>query len=204
MLGLSTGTSLYSASWSSAVPGLVLGCRTTVQDPRALALRVGPGGPRKKPVSHVIGPCTFTGHFFKSSSNSDYIPFPIMASASRLVARRFTTLASCRCAEPIPICSIGRRNFRSSASRRTDGVFRELTEQRVRKPWIEALRNKQNDGKDPTKPSSEEKTPNDRQLEPKRMSDSYHSVVRRITPVDEIDIDFSHNRPCRSPKTPGC
>ncbi|KAJ9623114.1 hypothetical protein H2203_006050 [Taxawa tesnikishii (nom. ined.)] len=61
--------------------------------------------------------------------------------------------------------------------RQTDGVFRALTENRVQTPWIEALRKKQKEGADPTQPSGKPETPDDRNLEPKKMSDSYHSVV---------------------------
>ncbi|OQO02843.1 hypothetical protein B0A48_11126 [Cryoendolithus antarcticus] len=57
------------------------------------------------------------------------------------------------------------------------GVFRALTENRVRTPWIEALRKKQQEGEDPTKASGRAETPKDRDLSPKKMSDSYHSVI---------------------------
>ncbi|KAL8750108.1 MAG: hypothetical protein Q9184_006541 [Pyrenodesmia sp. 2 TL-2023] len=59
----------------------------------------------------------------------------------------------------------------------TDGVFKELTEMRVRTPWVEALRKKEEEGIDPTKTSSIPATPSDRYLTPKRMADSYHRVV---------------------------
>lgn len=48
---------------------------------------------------------------------------------------------------------------------------------RVRTPWIEALRKKQEEGIDPTKKSSTPAAPPDRDLTPKRMADSYHRVV---------------------------
>jgi acyl-coenzyme A thioesterase 9 len=48
---------------------------------------------------------------------------------------------------------------------------------RVRTPWIEALRKKQNEGADPTAVSEKPSVPAERKLTPKRMSDSYHSVV---------------------------
>ncbi|KAF2461614.1 HotDog domain-containing protein [Lineolata rhizophorae] len=69
------------------------------------------------------------------------------------------------------------RSYQSTARRQTDGVFRELTAQRVRTPWVEALRKKQAHGEDPTQPSGKPQVPADRKLEPKRMSDSYYSVV---------------------------
>jgi acyl-coenzyme A thioesterase 9 len=48
---------------------------------------------------------------------------------------------------------------------------------RVRTPWIEALRQQQSGGKQPTEPSGEPEVPKDRDLSPKHMDDSYHSVV---------------------------
>ncbi|KAL9056592.1 MAG: hypothetical protein Q9206_002699 [Seirophora lacunosa] len=69
------------------------------------------------------------------------------------------------------------RHFHISTRLRTDGVFKELTEMRVRTPWVEALRKKQEEGIDPTKKSDVAATPSDRDLTPKRMADSYHRVV---------------------------
>ncbi|KAL8733351.1 MAG: hypothetical protein Q9166_002175 [cf. Caloplaca sp. 2 TL-2023] len=69
------------------------------------------------------------------------------------------------------------RQLHVSPRRLTDGVFKELTEMRVRTPWIEALRKKEEEGIDPTQRSSTPATPADRDLAPKRMSDSYHRVV---------------------------
>jgi acyl-coenzyme A thioesterase 9 len=48
---------------------------------------------------------------------------------------------------------------------------------RVRTPWVEALRQQQAEGKQPTEPSGKPEVSNDRKLTPKRMDDSYHSVV---------------------------
>jgi acyl-coenzyme A thioesterase 9 len=69
------------------------------------------------------------------------------------------------------------RSFHCSQAKRTDGVFKELTSMRVRTPWIEALRQQQSGGKQPTEPSGEPEVPKDRDLSPKHMDDSYHSVV---------------------------
>ncbi|KAF2085883.1 Thioesterase/thiol ester dehydrase-isomerase [Saccharata proteae CBS 121410] len=69
------------------------------------------------------------------------------------------------------------RTLHNTVARSTDGVFRELTEVRVRTPWVEALRQKQASGQDPTEASGKPQVPADRKLEPKRMSDSYHSVI---------------------------
>jgi acyl-coenzyme A thioesterase 9 len=69
------------------------------------------------------------------------------------------------------------RAFHTSPSQRTDGVFRELTSMRVSTPWVEALRQQQAEGRQPTEPSGKPEVPKDRELTPKHMDDSYHSVV---------------------------
>lgn len=48
---------------------------------------------------------------------------------------------------------------------------------RVRTPWVEAFRKQQQDAQQPSKPSGKPEVPENRDLSPKRMSDSYHSVV---------------------------
>jgi hypothetical protein len=75
------------------------------------------------------------------------------------------------------VTGLSRRQFTACATRSTDGVFRALTENRVRTPWVEALRKQREDGTDPTKASGKPETPPDRDLSPRSMSDSYHSVV---------------------------
>jgi acyl-coenzyme A thioesterase 9 len=72
---------------------------------------------------------------------------------------------------------LSRRAFSASAIRTTDGVYAELTSMRVKTPWIEALRKKQEEGYDPTRKSNKPETPPDRDLSPKSMADSYHRVV---------------------------
>lgn len=69
------------------------------------------------------------------------------------------------------------RSFHCSPTPRTDGVFRELTAMRVRTPWIEALRQQQAEANHPSEPSKKAELPKDRKLTPKRMSESYHSVI---------------------------
>ncbi|PVH94642.1 Thioesterase/thiol ester dehydrase-isomerase [Periconia macrospinosa] len=69
------------------------------------------------------------------------------------------------------------RQFHCSTQRCTDGVFRELTAQRVRTPWIEALRKQQAEGKSSEVNSDKPAISKERKLSPKRMDDSYHSVV---------------------------
>ncbi|KAK6433631.1 hypothetical protein LTR95_010194 [Oleoguttula sp. CCFEE 5521] len=91
-------------------------------------------------------------------------------SALRVIARSLSSRS--RRPEPQQL-----RPFTSCTARRTDGVFRTLTENRVRTPWIEALRKKQQEGEDPTKASGKAETPKHRDLSPKKMSDSYHSVI---------------------------
>lgn len=68
------------------------------------------------------------------------------------------------------------RDFSSSASRSTDGVFRELTSARVPTPWIEALRRKEA-GLEVNEVVSDTTEAKEKRMEGKRMSESYHSVV---------------------------
>ncbi|KAH7125437.1 HotDog domain-containing protein [Dendryphion nanum] len=98
-------------------------------------------------------------------------------SLSRSALCRISTFSRIQCYRTVPRCSIASRGFHSTPSQRTDGVFRELTSMRVRTPWVEALRNQQSEGHDPTQASGKQKVPSDRKLTPKRMSDSYHKVV---------------------------
>lgn len=69
------------------------------------------------------------------------------------------------------------RQLHTTPCYRTDGVYQDLTNMRVRTPWIEALRRKRQEEVDPTKKSSTPVTPSDRDLGPKKMSDSFHRVV---------------------------
>ncbi|MCJ1475221.1 hypothetical protein MMC13_003882 [Lambiella insularis] len=48
---------------------------------------------------------------------------------------------------------------------------------RVKIPYIEALRKQRHEGEDPAKKSSTPATPSDRDLSPKKMSESYHRVI---------------------------
>lgn len=68
---------------------------------------------------------------------------------------------------------VAKRNLHGTPARRTDGVFHGLTDTRERLPWIEAFR-RQQEGKDV---ASDDGTPAERDMSPKRMSDSYHRVV---------------------------
>lgn len=74
----------------------------------------------------------------------------------------------------------------------TDGVYRDLTDMRVRTPWIEALRRKREDDFDPAKQSGTSITPSNRDLKPKKMSDSSHRVVSTdpFTPPDMTDAIY--------------
>ncbi len=65
------------------------------------------------------------------------------------------------------------RCFHASAGRRTDGVFHGLSDNRLATPWIEALR-AQHKERDTGVCHEEVK---DRDLSPKKMSDSYHRVI---------------------------
>ncbi|KAI1408698.1 Thioesterase/thiol ester dehydrase-isomerase [Hypoxylon sp. FL1857] len=99
--------------------------------------------------------------------------------ASRLVPiRRLLALTS-----PLDVSNGGarvrharfrpRRCFHGTAPRHTDGVFRGLSDNRLPMPWIEAWRLQQ-EGKNI---ASDEAQSQERDLTPKKMSDSYHRVV---------------------------
>ena len=60
---------------------------------------------------------------------------------------------------------------------------------RVRTPWIEALRKQKAQGVDPTGKSSTPATPSNRDLTPKKMSDSFHRVVRETLGQKESVFD---------------
>src|ERR1700753_3311746 len=92
---------------------------------------------------------------------------------------RRNTVASCRV-----VVSSSNQLFSTSAPSRTDGVFRKLTEMRVPTPWIVALREKQrqekehgNVGSGAGEASTGAGEGQDHKLTPKKMSDSYVSVV---------------------------
>ncbi|KAM5386407.1 hypothetical protein ACJZ2D_000370 [Fusarium nematophilum] len=90
----------------------------------------------------------------------------VVASLHRLTTttRRLSSAGLTRC---------GINCFHTTTSSRTDGVFRGLTDTRLPMPWIEAFRLQQQD-----KASwSPEEGPKERDLGPKKMSDSYHRVV---------------------------
>ena len=48
---------------------------------------------------------------------------------------------------------------------------------RVRTPWVEAFRQQQAESKQVAEPSGKPEVPKDRDLKPKHMNESYHSVV---------------------------
>lgn len=91
------------------------------------------------------------------------------------------------------------QHFSTTRQRGTDGVFRALTDQRVQTPWVEAFRKKQQQGM--PKPSGQPETPADRDLSPKKMSESYHSVVRakprggHISPLTDMTVVDPPARP---------
>ena len=106
------------------------------------------------------------------------IAIPTMAHITRASLRLSAGGCSCfRIVTPAVRAIPFSRGFRSSSVRPTDGVFKELTAQRVKTPWIEALRKKQAEDQGQSKASGAPSVPKERQLTPKRMDDSYHSVV---------------------------
>lgn len=72
------------------------------------------------------------------------------------------------------------RHLSRTPARQTDGVFRKLTEMRVPTPWIDALQDKKRRESGQTASAPSHDIPVNRErpaLTPKRMSDSYYSVV---------------------------
>ena len=71
------------------------------------------------------------------------------------------------------------RFFSSCQVRNTDGVYSALTEMRVKTPWVEALKSKREKGSEKAESSQISTESNGGDLSPKKMSDSYHRVVRK-------------------------
>ena len=67
------------------------------------------------------------------------------------------------------------RALHNTAPLSTDGVFSGLTAMRVAKPWIQALREQENGQARSQSPRPAEPA---KELKPKKMSSSYHSMVR--------------------------
>ena len=67
----------------------------------------------------------------------------------------------------------GQRCVHTTPTLRTDGVFRGLADTRLPMPWIQALR-AQKDGKSTGHSETSQK---ERDLTPKKMSDSYHRII---------------------------
>ena len=107
-------------------------------------------------------------HKFSYSSQSLHIVMAARPPIRRCLLRARQGIQPFRCLHTTPC-------------RRTDGVFRELTDQRVQIPWIDAFRKKEKYGQEATRPSGKPETPSDRDLTPKKMSDSYHSVAVSYT-----------------------
>jgi acyl-coenzyme A thioesterase 9 len=101
----------------------------------------------------------------------------LRTSTLRRLPLRPRSIPPCNCPVSLRLLIPVTRSFHSSTAQRTDGVFRELTAMRVRTPWIEALRKQQQEGSDSSAATGKQKVSSDRKLTPKRMSDSYHSVI---------------------------
>ena len=69
---------------------------------------------------------------------------------------------------------LSRRSFQISRPRGTDGVYKQLTEMRVRTPWIEALRRSRETGTQSAAAAADPPKPH---LAPKSMADSQFSFV---------------------------
>ncbi|KJX94536.1 acyl-CoA thioester hydrolase like protein [Zymoseptoria brevis] len=72
------------------------------------------------------------------------------------------------------------RSFSAAITCRTDGVFTALTNERVQIPWVEAFRKQQAEKATGVKAAGggqQQTTKVERDLTPRKMSDSYHSVI---------------------------
>lgn len=98
-----------------------------------------------------------------------------MAAKNKDVKRLVTSLRqlSNRQWPSIRLSPYGRRGFQTTATSHTDGVFHGLADTRLPMPWIEAFRLQQQGNP----PGKAEDYPEERDLTPKKMSDSYHRVV---------------------------
>lgn len=67
------------------------------------------------------------------------------------------------------------RWLQTTVPRKTDGVFRGLTDDRLPMPWLKAFKMQQA-GKG-TGATESDSQPQERDLSPRKMSDSYHRVV---------------------------
>jgi len=101
-----------------------------------------------------------------------------MSLSTKVALQRTNQIIRSHCVHPHAILApLTRRSFSRSSLRQTDGVFQELTSMRVRTPWVEAFRKQQQDGHQPGKISGKPEVPKNRDLAPKRMTESQHSVV---------------------------
>jgi acyl-coenzyme A thioesterase 9 len=120
-----------------------------------------------------------TSNVTSFSASSLQLSQPTMRPTARTVLRRLQSASRCQCPRTqLSLLSIrSSRDFHGSPAQRTDGVFKELTSMRVRTPWVEALRQQQAEGKQSIEPSGRSEVPKNRDLKPKHMDESYHSVV---------------------------
>lgn len=82
------------------------------------------------------------------------------------------------------------QSFTTTSTRLTDGVYTELTAMRTRTPFVDAFRRQQEGAKSVMKAIAP-KTPSKPDVTPKKMQDSYHSVVchvRHIFTCTHIDM----------------
>ena len=69
-------------------------------------------------------------------------------------------------------------SLHTSSRQYTDGVYTALTEMCVKTPWIEVLRRQNEATVDSRENLDTPVSSSNRDLRPKKMSDSYHSVVQ--------------------------
>lgn len=90
------------------------------------------------------------------------------------------------------ICAIASpslgRQLQITTARKTDGVYKALTSMRVRIPWIEALTMQREQENGPAKLPIPPAGLSNRDLLPKKMSDSFHRVVCICTLIGYIRL----------------
>lgn len=146
--------------------------------PKIYRLGVNPGIRYITPT--ILSDLSMCYHLNDLLLSFPFKPFTFDALSKAINMRFLRCLRTSKCANGVRksttnISTV--RKLHSTAARHTDGVYNALTEMRVRTPWIEALRRKEEATKNGKSGSNEPATPSDRDLTPKKMSDSYHRVV---------------------------
>ena len=122
---------------------------------------------------------------------------PVKMSRKSSLAILHAALPSCRQQVSVQLAASQKQFFRISINQQTDGVYKALTEMRVRTPWIEALRQSR-ESSSPNSMSPPEPVKPD--LTPKRMSDSYFRCV--CLSFDDLHSWLNHHSDTASSSGP--